>query len=174
MTGFPDIFACVSCDKALFLDEDERTLGSHTCPFCSGRKLGYGNDLKSKFPDIYEPKKDDICYATTNRQAAVKKIAKNCEMFFVIGSRNSSNSVRLLEVAKNNGCLNSELIHTESKVPIDKIANCKTIGISSGASAPEVLVEEFINKLKKEFTVEIEEVEIVKEDITFKIPGKLN
>ena len=132
------------------------------------------NVLKSKFPDIYEPKKDDICYATTNRQAAVKKIAKNCEMFFVIGSRNSSNSVRLLEVAKNNGCLNSELIHTESKVPIDKIANCKTIGISSGASAPEVLVEEFINKLKKEFTVEIEEVEIVKENITFKIPGKLN
>ena len=132
------------------------------------------NILKSKFPNIYEPKKDDICYATTNRQAAVKKIAINCEMFFVIGSRNSSNSVRLVEVAKKNGCSKSELIHSESKIPIDEIANCKTIGISSGASAPEILVEEFINKLKKNFTVEIEEVEMVKEDVTFKIPGKLN
>tara|TARA_B100001123_G_C15191865_1_gene979727 strand:+ start:91 stop:1035 length:945 start_codon:yes stop_codon:yes gene_type:complete len=130
--------------------------------------------LRSKFPDIYEPKKEDICYATTNRQTAVKKIAKNCDMFFVIGSRNSSNSARLVEVAKNNGCLKSELIHSGSAVPIDKIANCKTIGVSSGASAPEVLVEEFINKLKKEFTVELEEVKIVKENIIFKIPGKLN
>ena len=132
------------------------------------------NVLKNKFPEINEPKKEDICYATTNRQSAVKKIAKNCDMFFVIGSRNSSNSVRLVEVAKNNGCDKSELIHSESKVPIDKIANCKTIGISSGASAPEILVEEFIQELKKEFIIEIEEVEIIKEDITFKNPGKLN
>ena len=132
------------------------------------------NVLKNKFPEINEPKKEDICYATTNRQSAVKKIAKNCDMFFVIGSRNSSNSVRLVEVAKNNGCDKSELIHSESKVPIDKIANCKTIGISSGASAPEILVEEFIQKLRKKFILEIEEVEIIKEDVTFKIPGKLN
>jgi len=132
------------------------------------------NVLKTKFPEINEPKKEDICYATTNRQAAVKKIAKKCEMFFVIGSRNSSNSVRLVEVAKNNGCNKSELIHFDSKVPFDKIANCKTIGISSGASAPEILVEEFIKKLKKEFTIEIEEVEMIKENIIFKIPGKLN
>ena len=132
------------------------------------------NVLKTKFPEINEPKKEDICYATTNRQAAVKKIAKKCEMFFVIGSRNSSNSVRLVEVAKNNGCNKSELIHFDSKVPFDKIANCKTIGISSGASAPEILVENFIKELKKEFTIEIEEVEMVKENIIFKIPGKLN
>ena len=132
------------------------------------------NVLKTKFPEINEPKKEDICYATTNRQAAVKEIAKKCEMFFVIGSRNSSNSVRLVEVAKNNGCNKSELIHFDSKVPFDKIANCKTIGISSGASAPEILVEEFIKKLKKEFTIEVEEVEMIKENIIFKIPGKLN
>jgi len=132
------------------------------------------NVLKTKFPEINEPKKEDICYATTNRQAAVKKIAKKCEMFFVIGSRNSSNSVRLVEVAKNNGCNKSELIHFDSKVPFDKIANCKTIGISSGASAPEILVEEFIKKIKKEFTIEVEEVEMIKENIIFKIPGKLN
>ena len=132
------------------------------------------NVLKTKFPEINEPKKEDICYATTNRQAAVKKIAKKCEMFFVIGSRNSSNSVRLVEVAKNNGCNKSELIHFDSKVPFDKIANCKTVGISSGASAPEILVEKFIKELKKEFTIEIEEVEMIKENIIFKIPGKLN
>ncbi len=132
------------------------------------------NVLKTKFPEINEPKKEDICYATTNRQAAVKWIAKKCEMFFVIGSRNSSNSVRLVEVAKNNGCNKSELIHFDSKVPFDKIANCKTIGISSGASAPEILVEEFIQKLKKEFTIKVEEVEMIKENIIFKIPGKLN
>ena len=132
------------------------------------------NVLKERFPDIHEPKKDDICYATTNRQAAVKKIAKDCDNFFVIGSRNSSNSVRLVEVAKNNGCSDAELIHSESTFPIEKISKCKTIGISSGASAPEVLVKEFIDNIKKEFTVQIEEVEIVKEDVTFKIPGKLN
>ena len=132
------------------------------------------NVLKRKFPELIEPKKEDICYATTNRQSAVKKIAEKCDMFFVIGSRNSSNSVRLVEVAKNNGCDKSELIHSESRVPMDKIANCKTIGISSGASAPEILVEDFIKQLKKEFTIEIEEVEIIKENITFKIPGKLN
>ena len=130
--------------------------------------------LKERFPDIHEPKKDDICYATTNRQAAVKKIAKDCDNFFVIGSRNSSNSVRLVEVAKNNGCSDAELIHSESIFPIEKISKCKTIGISSGASAPEVLVKEFIDNIKKKFTVQIEEVEIVKEDVTFKIPGKLN
>ena len=129
--------------------------------------------LKDKFPEIKEPAKEDICYATTNRQMAVKNIAKKCDLFFIIGSRNSSNSVRLVEVAKNNGC-KAELIHSESNFPIDRLKKCKTIGISSGASAPEILVDEFIDKIKKEFTVEIEEVEIVKENVTFKIPGKLN
>ena len=130
--------------------------------------------LKKKFPEIKEPKKEDICYATTNRQAAVKKIAEKCDMFFVIGSRNSSNSLRLVEVAKNSGCKNSRLIHSESTIPLNEIENYKTIGISSGASAPEILIDNFINSLKKKFTIAIKEVEIVKENITFKIPGKLN
>ena len=103
--------------------------------------------LKKKFPDIREPSKENICYATTNRQMAVKNIAKECDMFFVIGSRNSSNSVRLVEVAKKSGCINSILIHSESKIPYDQIQNSNTIGISSGASAPEILVENFINDL---------------------------
>ena len=130
--------------------------------------------LKNKYPDLKEPFKEDICYATTNRQAAVKKIAKKCDMFFILGSRNSSNSVRLVEVAQQSGCTNSELIHSESIIPFDKIKNCKTIGISSGASAPEILVEDFINQIKTKFKTEINEVEIIKENITFKVPGKLN
>ena len=130
--------------------------------------------LKKKFPDIREPSKEDICYATTNRQMAVKNIAKECDMFFVIGSRNSSNSVRLVEVAKKSGCINSILIHSESKIPYDQIQNSNTIGISSGASAPEILVENFINDLKNRFTISIDEVEIIKENVVFKIPKKLN
>ena len=130
--------------------------------------------LKRKFPEIREPVKEDICYATTNRQNAVKKIAKKCEMFFVIGSRNSSNSLRLVEVAKQFGCDKSELIYSETNLPIEKIINCKVIGISSGASAPEVLVENFINKIGEKIDIEMEEVEITKENIIFKTPGKLN
>ena len=130
--------------------------------------------LKKRFPKINEPKKEDICYATTNRQAAVKKIAKLCDMFFVIGSRNSSNSKRLVEVASKAGCNQSELIHSESDIPLDKIGKCKTIGISSGASAPEIIVQDFISKIKEKYEVQIEEVEIVKENVFFKIPGMLN
>ena len=130
--------------------------------------------LRKKYPNIKEPFKEDICYATTNRQSAVKNIAKNCDMFFVLGSRNSSNSVRLVEVAQLSGCAASELIHSESEIPFDKIKKCTTIGISSGASAPEVLVENFINEIKKKFNVKINEVEIVKENIIFKVPGRLN
>jgi len=130
--------------------------------------------LKNKFPNIQEPLKEDICYATTNRQMAVKEIANKCDMFFVIGSRNSSNSVRLVEVAKKSGCLNAQLIHSQSKIPYEEIESSNIIGISSGASAPEILVENFINDLKNRFTVSIDEVEIIKEKVVFKIPKKLN
>ena len=130
--------------------------------------------LKERFPNIKEPSKEDICYATTNRQMAVKNIAKKCDMFFVIGSRNSSNSVRLVEVAKKSGCLNSQLIHSESEIPYQQIENSDVIGISSGASAPEILVENFINDLKNRFTINIDEVEIIKENVIFKVPKKLN
>ena len=130
--------------------------------------------LRKKFPKIREPFKEDICYATTNRQMAVKNIAKMCDMFFVIGSRNSSNSVRLVEVAKKSGCKNSQLIHSKSIIPYEEIKNSNTIGISSGASAPEILVENFIHNLKNRFTVTINEVEIIKENVIFKVPKKLN
>ena len=130
--------------------------------------------LKERFPNIREPLKEDICYATTNRQMAVKNIAKKCDMFFVIGSRNSSNSVRLVEVAKKSGCLKSHLIHSKSEIPYELIKTSNIIGISSGASAPEILVENFIQELKKRFIVTIEEVEIIKENVIFKVPKKLN
>ena len=135
---------------------------------------GIINALKKKYPEIKEPFKEDICYATTNRQSAVKNIAKRCDMFFVLGSRNSSNSVRLVEVAEQSGCPHAELIHSESLIPFEKLQKCKIIGVSSGASAPEILVEDFINKLKNKFKIKIEEVEIIKENIVFKVPGKLN
>ena len=130
--------------------------------------------LKKKFPQIKEPFKEDICYATTNRQSAVKNIAKKCDMFFILGSQNSSNSVRLVEVAEQSGCPHAELIHSESIIPFEKLQNCKVIGVSSGASAPEILVENFISKLKDKFNIKIEEVEIIKENIVFKVPRKLN
>ena len=130
--------------------------------------------LKDRFPNIREPLKEDICYATTNRQMAVKNIAKKCDLFFVIGSRNSSNSVRLVEVAKKSGCPNSILIHSKSEIPFDLIKKSNIIGISSGASAPEILVDNFINELKNKFKVSIDEVEIIKENVVFKAPKKLN
>ena len=129
--------------------------------------------LKDKFPEIKEPIKEDICYATTNRQMAVKKIAPNCDMFFVIGSRNSSNSVRLVEVAKKAGCDNSELVHFGKDLPIDKIKNSKNIGISSGASAPEQLVQNFISEIKRHCKVSLEEVIVAQEKVKFKLPKDL-
>ena len=130
--------------------------------------------LKKKFPNIKGPIKEDICYATTNRQNAVKQIAPNCDMFFVIGSRNSSNSVRLVEVAKKAGCVNSELIHFGKKLPIDQIKKSRIIGISSGASAPEQLVQILIGEIKKNCKVSIEEIVVAEEKVVFKLPKELN
>ena len=130
--------------------------------------------LKNKFPNIKGPIKEDICYATTNRQAAVKKIASRCDMFFVVGSRNSSNSVRLVEVAKKAGCKNSQLMHSEKEIPFEEINNSNTIGISSGASAPEKLVQTLLDNIKKERKVSIEEVVVAEEKVVFKLPKELN
>jgi len=130
--------------------------------------------LKTKFPNIKGPVKEDICYATTNRQSAVKKIAPLCDMFFVIGSETSSNSKRLVEVAKKAGCKQSQLISFDTKLPMNKIKECNTIGLTSGASAPEKLVQNFITKVRTLSNVTIEEFEIIKENITFKLPSSLN
>ena len=132
------------------------------------------DSLKKKFPKIKGPIKEDICYATTNRQSAVKKIASSCDMFFIIGSRNSSNSVRLVEVAKKAGCDNSHLMHSEQEIPYSEIDNCNTIGVSSGASAPEKLVQSLINNIKKDRKVSIQEVIVAEEKVIFKLPKELN
>jgi len=130
--------------------------------------------IKGKFPEIKSPTKEDICYATTNRQEAVKKIAPLCDMFFVVGSKNSSNSQRLVEVAKKSGCVSSELITFNEKLPIDSIIKCNKIGITSGASAPEKLVQNLIFEIKKHCSVSMEEVVLTKESVTFKLPKALN
>ena len=130
--------------------------------------------LKKKFPKIKGPIKEDICYATTNRQSAVKEIASKCDIFFVVGSRNSSNSVRLVEVAKKAGCNNSHLMHSEKEIPYNDIEDSNTIGISSGASAPEKLVQGLLNNLKKDRKVSIEEVVVAEEKVIFKLPKELN
>jgi len=130
--------------------------------------------LKERFPNIKQPIKEDICYATTNRQLAVKNIAPKCDMFFVIGSRNSSNSVRLVEVAKKAGCKNSMLMHFEKEIPTEKLKNSEVIGISSGASAPEQLVQNLLKEVKKDREITIEEVIVAEEKVVFKLPKELN
>ena len=129
--------------------------------------------LKKKFPNIEQPIKEDICYATTNRQKAVKEIAPKCDMFFVIGSRNSSNSVRLVEVAKKAGCKKSLLMHSEQKIPMDELMNSETVGISSGASAPDHLIQKLLEHLKKEREISLEEVTVAEEKVIFKLPREL-
>ena len=126
--------------------------------------------LKKRYPNIKGPIKEDICYATTNRQNSVKKIASECEMFFVIGSDNSSNSKRLVEVARKAGCKNSQLITFEKEFPINEIVKCNKIGLTSGASAPEKLVQDFITEIKKHIKVSIHEYTDAIENVSFKLP----
>ncbi|MGB0786055.1 MAG: 4-hydroxy-3-methylbut-2-enyl diphosphate reductase [Alphaproteobacteria bacterium] len=129
--------------------------------------------LISRFPDIEGPKAQDICYATTNRQEAVKAVAKYCDAFFVIGAPNSSNSNRLVEVAVRAGVSKSLLVERGTKLPWKLLEGVKTLGISAGASAPEILVEEVIHALKERYEVSLEVVEIKKEQVTFNLPREL-
>jgi len=129
--------------------------------------------LEKKFPGIKAPIKEDICYATTNRQNAVKKIAPQCDMFLVIGSDNSSNSKRLVEVAKKAGCNKTQLVDFKKELPVKEIVECDTIGLTSGASAPEKLVQDFIAEIKKHAKVSIDEHITSKESVTFKLPSLL-
>lgn len=129
--------------------------------------------LKVKFPSIIGPNREDVCYATTNRQIAVKEVAPKSDALFVIGSPNSSNSNRLVEVAKVYGCPNAHLVQDESHIPWDKIGNIQTLGLTAGASAPDILIENVIAALRKKFTVSVEEVVLAQENISFNIPRLL-
>ena len=126
--------------------------------------------LKVRFPAIVGPHKEDICYATSNRQAAVKEIAPDVDALLVIGAPNSSNSQRLVEVAKKAGCKNSQLVQRAKEINWDKLTDIKSIGITAGASAPEILINEVIEALKERFEVKTNIVETATENVNFKVP----
>lgn len=130
--------------------------------------------LKRRFPQIVGPHKEDICYATTNRQAAVKKIAGRCDLVLVVGAPNSSNSLRLVEVAERAGCPSSHLLQGAADIPWQAIPSTGgTVGITAGASAPEILVDEIVSALSKRFDAKVEVVTTAKENVAFNIPRAL-
>lgn len=130
--------------------------------------------LKERYSNLELPKKEDICYATTNRQSAVKVIADKSDMIMVIGAPNSSNSRRLVEVAKLNGCPKSMLVQRASDINFDDLKGVKTLGITAGASAPEILVEEVVNACKERFDVSIKFETVTEENVFFKLPASLS
>ena len=129
--------------------------------------------LRERFPTIEAPAKEDICYATTNRQAAVKAVAARSQLMVVVGAQNSSNSVRLREVAERAGCPRAVLVPRGAALDPALADGLSTVGISAGASAPEVLVEEVIDRLRDRFTVTVEEVTVAVEDVVFRLPRGL-
>ena len=131
-------------------------------------------EIKLHFNNVIEPKKNDICYATTNRQEAVKKIANQCDYFLVIGASNSSNSLRLVEVAKNYGSKKAILVEDVDSLNLNIFQESENIGITASASSPEVLVKKLLDNLKRNFEIHINEGSYQKEDVFFKVPQKLN
>ncbi|HLO78929.1 MAG TPA: 4-hydroxy-3-methylbut-2-enyl diphosphate reductase [Magnetospirillum sp.] len=129
--------------------------------------------LRNRFPSMVGPRKDDICYATTNRQNAVKTIAPHCDAVMVIGAPNSSNSKRLVEVAARSGCERSILVQRAADIDWSALGDIGRLGVTAGASAPEVLVEEVIAAARDRFAVTIEEVKVKDETVSFKLPESL-
>ena len=130
--------------------------------------------LQRRFPSMNGPKKEDICYATTNRQQAVKAIAPECEALLVVGAPNSSNSQRLVEVARKLGCARAMLVQRASRIDWASLEGISRLGITAGASAPEVLVEEVIAACRERFDVTIEEITVTTENVQFKLPKMLS
>lgn len=128
--------------------------------------------LKLRFPQIEAPPKDDICYATTNRQAAVKEMTDRCDMILVIGSPTSSNSNRLVEVARARGC-EAYLINDSSQMNVEMFKNTRNLGITAGASAPEHLVQDVVRWLEKNSSIEFADLDVVEEDVQFTLPKEL-
>ena len=129
--------------------------------------------IKKRFANVVEPKKDDICYATTNRQEAVKKIAPKSDLFIVLGAKNSSNSLRLVEVAKQYGAKESMLLEKLEKFDLNNLKHISNIGVTASASAPETFVQNFIKLIKKNYQTKIHEEEYKNENVFFKIPQHL-
>ena len=182
----PEVIGTMGQIKSIInLVESEKDLES--LPFKREEKIAYVTQttlsvddtrsiveaIKKKFSNVIEPRKNDICYATTNRQDAVKKIASKCDIFIVIGAYNSSNSLRLVEVAKLYGSKKSILLENIEQFDHKLVKNIKNIGITASASAPEILVQNFINLLKKKYIINVHEPEYVSENVIFKIPQQL-
>jgi 4-hydroxy-3-methylbut-2-enyl diphosphate reductase len=129
--------------------------------------------LKARFPSMIGPRKDDICYATTNRQEAVKRIAGVCERMIVVGSPNSSNSQRLVEVAKRAGCSFAVLLQCAAEIDWDQFGGVSHLGVTAGASAPEALVDQVIDAFSARFATRVETVVTAAEDVAFKLPRDL-
>jgi 4-hydroxy-3-methylbut-2-enyl diphosphate reductase len=129
--------------------------------------------LQRRFPSVEGPRTEDICYATTNRQAAVKAIAPGCDALLVIGAPNSSNSNRLVDVARQHGCGRAALVQRARDLDWSLLDDVGTLGLTAGASAPEILVDELIAACRERFDVEIEEVNVTEEDVYFKVPNQL-
>ena len=130
--------------------------------------------LQRRFPNIEAPRKEDICYATTNRQSAVKELADKCDALIVLGAPNSSNSNRLAEVALTMGCPKSTLIQQAADLEEGWLDRVSTLGITAGASAPEILVQELVDALSYQFNVSVEELNVINEDVTFSLPRALS
>jgi len=129
--------------------------------------------LKARFPNIVAPRKGDICYATTNRQESVKRLAAECDNVLVIGSPNSSNSVRLVEVARRAGCSNPCLVERAAEIDWPALEGVSRIGITAGASAPEILVDEVLSAFAERYQIQVHEIEVTRETVQFKLPRAL-
>ena len=130
--------------------------------------------LQRRFPNIFMPKKEDICYATTNRQQAVKAIAARCDALLVVGAPNSSNSQRLVEVARKLGCENPMLVQRAANIDWSALDGVECLGVTAGASAPDVLIEEVITACRERFDVSFEEITVTTENVQFKLPRALS
>lgn len=183
--GHPEVVGTLGQlpDGAISLVEDEAQAEAFTPPqghgglaFVTQTTLSVDDTariveiLRRRFAGIEAPKKEDICYATTNRQEAVKAIAPQVDAMVVIGAPNSSNSMRLVEVGKVAGCTESRLIQKAADLDMTWLAGVDRLGITAGASAPELLVEQVIDACRTQFAVTVEEVEVAREDIRFKLP----
>jgi 4-hydroxy-3-methylbut-2-en-1-yl diphosphate reductase len=135
--------------------------------------IGIIDVLRRRFPTVHGPRKEDICYATTNRQAAVKVIAPRSDLILVIGAPNSSNSQRLVEVARVAGCKRAYLVQRASEIDWNWFEGVRTVGITAGASAPEVLVQEVIGDIRQRYLTKIEEISVTQETTHFKLPRAL-
>jgi len=186
--GHPEVIGTMGQLPAGAVTLVETVTDVATLPDAPGRKLAFITQttlsvddtaeiiaaLQARFPDIEAPRKEDICYATTNRQAAVKAIAAECDALLVIGAPNSSNSLRLVEVGKRMGCNTALLVQRASDIDWSKLGECRSVGITAGASAPELLVEEVIDAFRQRFDVTLREVTTATEAVQFKLPAALD